>query len=276
MKKIIAPVDFSAVSKNAALYAANMAAYLDIPLVLLHVTELPLSYGEIPAVPVNEEQLLDDGDSLLKKLANEIDEELAGQVNIETISRTGNPLYEIAHYCNRIKAYALIIGTHGNSGFTRLLLGSTTLGVIRECNVPVIIVPNGYAFQKPYKFGLASDLNDVLHTIPAGLVIQFVNDFGSKLEILHVDKNGVEEEQELVAETNQINTIFAEQHPKVKILKSAFTEETLLNYSVEKGLDLLIIVPKKHSWIDLLINHQHTKNIALHAAIPVMVLKNDH
>ena len=42
MKKIVAPIDFSAVSKNAALYAANLAAFLDLPLVLMHVTELPI------------------------------------------------------------------------------------------------------------------------------------------------------------------------------------------------------------------------------------------
>jgi nucleotide-binding universal stress UspA family protein len=57
MKKIIAPVDFSVVSKNAALYAANMAAFLNLPLVLMHVTELPVSYGEVPVVALNESSL---------------------------------------------------------------------------------------------------------------------------------------------------------------------------------------------------------------------------
>jgi nucleotide-binding universal stress UspA family protein len=70
--------------------------------------------------------------------------------------------------------------------------------------------------------------------------------------------------------------MFAEQRPKLKILKSVFTEETLLNYAAEKDLDLLVIVPKKHSWIDTLIKHQHTRNIALHAPVPVMVVKPGH
>jgi hypothetical protein len=103
-----------------------------------------------------------------------------------------------------------------------------------------------------------------------------VDDLGGKLEILHVDKEDLEEEESLVAETKQLNSMFADQHPKIKILKSVFTEETLLNYAMEKNLDLLIVVPKKHNWVDLLIKHQHTKNIALHAAVPVMVLKNHH
>lgn len=276
MKKIIAPVDFSAVSKNSAIYAANLAAYLDIPLVLLHVTELPISYAEVPSVPVSDSALLDDGNNLLDALSKELDEKLMGQVTIETINRTGNALFEITSYCNRVKPYALVIGTHGNSTFSRLLLGSTTLGVIKECSSPVIIVPNGFGFKKPAKIGLASDLHDVTHTTPTDSIKTFVDDLGGRLEILHVDKDDLEEEEALVTETRQLNTMFAEQNPKIKILKSVFTEETLLNYAAEKNLDLLIVVPKKHNWVDLLIKHQHTKNIALHAAVPVMVLKNHH
>lgn len=276
MKKIIAPVDFSAVSKNAALYAANMAAYLNIPLVLMHVTELPISYAEVPSVPIPDSGLMDDGNSLLQQFANELDEKLAGQLTIETLNRTGNALYEISSYCNRVKPYALVIGTHGNSGITRILLGSTTMGVIKECHFPVIIVPNQYTFQKPQKIGFASDMHDVLHTTPADQVKTIVDDLGGRLEILHVDKDDLEEEQEMAEETKNLNTIFADQHPRIKILKSVFTEEALLNYANEKSLDLLIIVPKKHNWIDALIKHQHTKNIALHAAVPVMVLKNHH
>lgn len=273
MKKIVAPVDFSAVSRNAASYAANMAAFLNIPLVLMHVSELPISYAEVPSVPVTDNGLLEDGNNLLVKLSEELENELSGQVNIEILNRTGNPLYEITSYCNRTKPYALVIGTHGNSGFARILLGSTTLGVIKECHCPTIIVPNGYRFRKPLKIGLASDLHDVSHTTPAETIKKFVDDLGGRLEILHVDKEDMEEEELLVAETNQINTMFAEQQPKIRILKSVFTEETLLNYASEKNLDLLIVVPRKHNWIDVLIKHQHTKNIALHAAVPVMVLK---
>lgn len=272
MKKIIAPVDFSAVSKNAALYAANMAAFLNLPLVLMHVTELPISYAEIPAIPVNENGMDSDND-MLRELATEIEENLVGQLAVEIIKRTGNPLYEIANYCNRTKPYAIVIGTHGNGGITRFLLGSTTLGIIRECHCPVMIIPNGFDFRIPLKIGLASDLHDVAKNTPSDQICTVVDDFGGKLEILHVDRNDMEEEAEVLAETEQLNTMFAAQHPRIKILKSAFTEETLLNYAAEKKLDLLMIVPKKHSWIDNLVRHQHTKHIALHSPVPVMVIK---
>jgi nucleotide-binding universal stress UspA family protein len=273
MKKIIAPVDFSAVSKNAALYAANMAAFLNIPLVLFHVTELPVTYGEVPVIPVNAGKTIDNDTLKLQELVDDLDKKLLGQVTIETISRTGNPLYEICSYCNRLKPYAVVIGTHGNGSFTRFLLGSTTLGVIKDCSSPIVIVPNEFEFKKPLKIGLASDLHDVAVYTPAEQIRALVEDLGGKLVILHVDKNDEEEMDEIMAETKELNTMFQEQHPKIKILKSAFTEETLLNYAAQNQLDLLIVVPKKHSWIDSLIKHQHTKNIALHAPVPLMVIK---
>ena len=276
MKKIIAPVDFSAVSKNAALYAANMAAYLNIPLVLMHVNELPISYAEIPAIPISENDLTDEGDDPLQQLSKELDEKLQGQLTVETITRTGNALYEIVNYCNRAKPYAVVMGTHGNGSFTRFLLGSTTLGVIHDCHYAVLVIPNEFAFRKPLKIGFASDLHEVAKNTPAEQIRAFVDDLGGKLEILHVDKEDLEEEAEVLAEAEELNHMFAAQHPKIKILKSLFTEETLLNYAAEKNLDLLMIVPKKHSWIDVLVRHQHTKHIALHASVPVMVIKPTH
>ena len=216
---------------------------------------------------------MESGKDLMRQFAKEIEEELKGQVTVDVIIRTGNPLYEIANFCNRTKPYAVVIGTRENGGFTRFLLGSTTLGLIRECYCPVMIIPNDFAFHIPAKIGLASDLHDVRKNTPAGQICTVVEDLGGQLEILHVASNDVEEEAEVLAETEQLNTMFATQHPKIRILKSAFTEETLLNYAAEKQLDLLIIVPKKHTWIDTLVRHQHTKHIALHAPVPVMVIK---
>lgn len=60
---------------------------------------------------------------------------------IETVVREGAAAAEIAQEATRINADLLVIGTHGRSGFERLLLGSVAEKVLRKATCPVMTVP---------------------------------------------------------------------------------------------------------------------------------------
>lgn len=271
MKKIVAPIDFSEVSISTAHYAAHLAASLGLELELVHVSELPMAYSELIPEVIDDYNLQERIDAQLQRVVPLIKNELAGNLKIQTTILRGSPLYEITNYCNEQMPYAIVIGPHSNSSFSRFLLGSTTVGVMNSCRCPVVIVPKEYTWQPPQRIGLASDFHEMNAEIPSGMIETLVEALGAKLEILHVDNN--EPEEVLAAGSEHISQLFGSTQPAIKVLQSPFVEETLLNYSAEKHLDMLVVVPRKHSWIDLLVKHQHTKNIALHAGVPVLVVK---
>jgi nucleotide-binding universal stress UspA family protein len=52
----------------------------------------------------------------------------------------GRPAEEIANYARDHDAAMIIMTTHGYSGVKHLLLGSTTEGVLRHANCPVLSI----------------------------------------------------------------------------------------------------------------------------------------
>jgi universal stress protein A len=54
--------------------------------------------------------------------------------------RTGSPFHEITEAARTLKVDLIIIATHGRSGLTRALLGSTAERVVRHATCPVLVL----------------------------------------------------------------------------------------------------------------------------------------
>jgi len=72
-------------------------------------------------------------------------EELAGTVratgiHVETITCEGEPPECISDYARSLKVDAIAMGTHGRSGFDRVVLGSTAERVVTSAPCPVLTV----------------------------------------------------------------------------------------------------------------------------------------
>jgi nucleotide-binding universal stress UspA family protein len=70
-----------------------------------------------------------------------INADAAPDTAVTTLVREGNVASEILTQATDMKADLLVMGTHGRSGFERLLLGSTTEKVLRKASCPVLTVP---------------------------------------------------------------------------------------------------------------------------------------
>ena len=82
-----------------------------------------------------------DRDQLLADTKAFIEAETAPGVAIEAVLREGNTAAEIVDQATTMSADLLVIGTHGRSGFERLLLGSVAEKVLRKARCPVLTVP---------------------------------------------------------------------------------------------------------------------------------------
>ena len=82
-----------------------------------------------------------DRDRLLADTKAFIEAETAPGVATEAVVREGNTAAEILDQATTMSADLLVIGTHGRSGFERLLLGSVAEKVLRKARCPVLTVP---------------------------------------------------------------------------------------------------------------------------------------
>lgn len=123
MNKIIAPVDFSDVSINAVQYAAQLAAALNKTLVITHVVQLPVVYGDVP-MPVGEyESLVEEAKEKMDDLVKALEQTTQGQAIIHTEVKVGSPVYELVHNCKPDQVYCIVMGTHGAGSVERLFFG---------------------------------------------------------------------------------------------------------------------------------------------------------
>ena len=141
LKRILVPLDFSPHAQRALRYAAGLARLFQSELVLLHVTEpvvYPSDFGYAP-LPTNEfeETFRRDACERLEELARA---QAGAGVKAEAVLRLGKPYVEITTAAKELGADLIVITTHGYTGLTHVVLGSTAERVVRHAPCPVLVV----------------------------------------------------------------------------------------------------------------------------------------
>ncbi len=142
---ILVPVDFSAHSEEALLFAAGLATRLDAPLLILHVIHDP---GESPGYypqkdPQHPHRIADVAAEMMAEFINRIAREHPKLKNIphaQTMLVTGLPVTRILEVAEQCNPQMVIMGSQGRTGLAHLLLGSKAEQVVRLCPSPVTIV----------------------------------------------------------------------------------------------------------------------------------------
>ena len=277
MKPVIfAPIDFSAVSLNAADYAANLAKELHADLKLLHVVQMPVIYGEVPMPIGNYEHIVDESHQQMQALVRKMSLELEDNIYISYEIKAGSPVYEIAQLCEKEQPLMIVLGTRGLGSLERFLLGSVTLSLLKESPVPILVVPEHIKYAKVHKIGFACDLSHVVEETPDKIIAKFIDLLEAELHIIHNDANYHEYEPSFVEEGMLLDTMFAPQKHTFHFIHSQFTEEGIIKFAKENNLSWLMVQPKKHGFFDELFGHQHTREFVLHAEMPVLVLPIAH
>ena len=141
--RILVPVDFSPTSESAIDHAQELSARLDAPIELLHVVEDPISSGawEPDATYLTIPELLDRFVEEAGRRLGEIKTRLldAG-VSVETRVVTGAPARGIVHAAQEDGCDLIVMGTHGRTGLSHMLMGSVAERVIRTAECPVLTV----------------------------------------------------------------------------------------------------------------------------------------
>ncbi|NHQ59586.1 universal stress protein [Chlorobium sp. BLA1] len=126
LKKIICAVDFSACSDAMISYAAEMGCK-ETELIILHIA------------PENEQNKGFHGMHLheFSRYSNIL--ELHGS-NIRFALQHGDPAAGILGYAAEQQADMIMLGSHGSTALTRLLVGSTAETVMRQAECPVMVM----------------------------------------------------------------------------------------------------------------------------------------
>ncbi len=146
---ILVPTDFSACSAKALHFAANVARRHESTLTILHIVPplLPAILGVLPPVPRPSEALR-DARSAIKQLEADIRSKgILRDVRYQPLVKRGSAWNVISRILQRQTADLIVLGTHGPTGFKKLILGSFAEAVFRRARCPVLTVGPGIPDQ---------------------------------------------------------------------------------------------------------------------------------
>jgi len=148
-KNILLPIDGSENSKRASEHAISIADLNNGNITVLFVIEP--NYPRLPILPISTlpspdenyfEELRDEGKGIIKEFEKQLEQNGNKNVQINTSIKEGKAYIEILDSINRGNFDLVIIGASGrHSALERFTIGSVTERVIREAQVPVMVIP---------------------------------------------------------------------------------------------------------------------------------------
>ncbi|ROI05066.1 MULTISPECIES: universal stress protein [unclassified Chryseobacterium] len=139
-EKILIAVDDSAFGMKAARVGFELAHQLSASIAIVYVIDTVKEMAN-PDLGVNEKQqhaiLLGEAEQTIRQYIELYD----GVDKVFRFTPEGEPHKEIINVAAQWQADLIVMGTHGRTGITRLLMGSVADYILKHAKVPVLITP---------------------------------------------------------------------------------------------------------------------------------------
>ena len=139
-KKVLVPIDGSAQSDDALEHA--LEEFGDAAITVLHVIDpVDAGYSVPVGIPGGSEEWYENakqGTDALFEEAQAVADEYG--VTLATANELGNPSRTIVGFSEDEGFDHIVMGSHGRSGVSRILLGSVAETVVRRATMPVTVV----------------------------------------------------------------------------------------------------------------------------------------
>ncbi len=143
-KKVLVPLDGSDLAECVLSHLKSHFKGGSVgEITLLNIVTIDIPWGDLESGKhFNFEALREDVFTSSKKYLAKTESQLSSEgIKVKTVSIEANRLAEtILEYANKNGMELIIMGTHGYSGFKKLILGSVASGVINHSVIPVLLI----------------------------------------------------------------------------------------------------------------------------------------
>lgn len=279
METILVPTDYSAAAKNAALYAISLAAQLQAKkIVLYNAYQAAPVIAETAVAPAttlpffNIESLRDVSNMGMRQFKDSIQDFCPADVEIDQQTEYAILDSGIDDICEKLQADLIVLGITGTSKLEEVLIGSTAITIAKNCTIPVIVVPEEAKYRPVKNIVLACDFKKVVETTP---VVPIKNMLNATKAVLHIVNIYQSEDEITAAKTYQqelLNSILQEYNPHFHFEYNTDFIAGINAFAEVNSIDLIISIPKKHSFFEALFKERHIKKLAFHSNVPLMYI----
>ena len=273
MKTFLVPTDFSDTSKNAARYAANIAKqYQDVHIILYNVSD--------KIVVGSDSSPLEDDDHSRKKIMELALESIKNDLSNITACKISTVAEEDDSFIDALERYSrhhavdlIIMGITGSTRLEQIFMGSNTLKIVERNTCPVMIVPPQAQFKGIQDIMLTTDFKDVDKTVPEKPLQKILSLFKSNLHVVNVDdEHYVEVTEEYKAERTKLESMLKAFKPQFYFIRLFDFVDAVNQFVEDKEIDLIITIPRKHSFLGKMFKPSYTKKLAYHSHVPIVAV----
>jgi nucleotide-binding universal stress UspA family protein len=275
MKRILVPVDFSIQAEYAAKVASSIAKKTNSKIFLLHMLELPTgvidpsSFGNASNTPSS---LL-----FLKRAYDRFEEfkelPFLEGLEVETKVQFHKAYDGIIDESKAQGADLIVMGSQGTSGLEEMLVGSNTEKVVRNSEVPVLVIKQDIEDFKIENIVFASNFK--MNNQPAfQKILNFSSLFNAKLHLLKINTI---HNFETTKDSSEAIRNFIDGHDlgdyTLNIYNDVSVEAGILNFTKLIEADVIILNTHGRRGLAHLFNGSIGEDLANHAKLPVITFK---
>jgi nucleotide-binding universal stress UspA family protein len=143
MKKILAPTDFSELSKLGIRRALEMARDISAEVIVYHAVDVGVEWKTMHAELRSSHDVIDSNRKVLDKFLSDHFADCMALVEVRQVIEFGAPHKNIVEVAERENVDMIVMSTHGRTGIDHVILGSVTEKVVARAPCPVLVVPRG-------------------------------------------------------------------------------------------------------------------------------------
>ncbi|MFI8603418.1 universal stress protein [Cellulophaga sp. HaHa_2_95] len=273
MKNIIVPVDFSIQSENALKAAVSLAKKHNSKIFALHMLELNQAYitGAEGAHPEQTVFLLKLAE---KRFSDFLNKPYLKDVEVKPIIKHFKVFSEVNEVAEANDADMIIMGSHGTDGIMEIFVGSNTEKVVRNSEVPVLVVKHRLDDFTPKTMVFACDLKE--ENINAYQRAKYIAEqFSVTLHIVYINTPGDNflSTEDITAKIDKFSSLVGPDFIDVKIYNDYTVEMGVINYAESQGIDIIGIPTHGRKGISHFFMGSIGEDVANHSTIPVVTFK---
>jgi nucleotide-binding universal stress UspA family protein len=275
MKKILVPIDFSVQAQYAAKVATVIARQTNSKIYLLHMLELPSgvidpsSFGTSNNAPTS---------LLFLKRAHDKFQEFKELPFFEGLEVEDSVQFHKTYdgiISESVKQHVdlIVMGSQGASGLEEILIGSNTEKVVRNSEIPVLVVKKEIENFKINNIVFASNFKQS-NRVSFQNILDFTMLFNAKLHLLKI--NTIHNFETTKDSSDAIRSFingFDLGDYTLNIYNDVSIESGILNFSKLIDADIIVLNTHGRRGLAHLFNGSIGEDLANHAKLPVITFK---
>ena len=261
MKNILVPIGSVEGGSNGLRYAVNFATLTGAKVYLVNVYK---EFSKVAGLTKVNQLMMEDSEEMLNDVMKDVDMQ-----GVEVIAKPlkGVTFEAIDRLSKRLDIDLIILSPQSVEKNAILYLGSVTGKIVKQTDIPILIVPKNYLFRKPETILLAFkrayfEKDDVLDPLK-----DMASVFNAKISLLHVKTpDTVGDNTPMSKDLLSLNSVITES-------ENATIFQGVLEHFQSHNPDILCVLRRKRGFFQKLWEKNSILKKEFHTSKPLLILR---